>query len=170
MPDKRTLLINQGYEPIAVITWQRAICLVFTGKAEVIEEGTRVIRSAKSTMPFPLVVRLLYRYRGKRHRIRYSKRNIFARDRWRCQYCGEKLPIARLTIDHVVPRAKGGVTCWENVVTCCEPCNRHKADKTVKQARMSLLSEPSKPGWVPLFSLKIVEGNTPKVWSNYAYH
>lgn len=90
---------------------------------------------------------------------------VFARDRFRCQYCGGRFSISELTRDHVIPRAQGGTTIWENVTTACKDCNHKKADRTPRQARMRLKSQPHKPDWVPVFSLKVRAA--PEAWKPY---
>jgi 5-methylcytosine-specific restriction endonuclease McrA len=117
----------------------------------------------------PSVVRLIRRFRRFRREVRYSKQNIFARDQWTCQYCGERRPTNELTQDHVFPRAQGGRTCWENVVTCCTDCNTRKANRTPAQAGMKLISRPRKPAWLPMFVINLGP-RVPPAWKDYCYH
>jgi 5-methylcytosine-specific restriction endonuclease McrA len=106
----RTLLLNQSYEPIAAISWKRAICLVVLGKVETIEEYDWHIRSVKTSFRMPAVIRLIDPLRRHKKRIKFSKQNVFARDRWKCQYCGQKKSVDELTQDHIVPKSRGGKT------------------------------------------------------------
>ena len=165
----RTLLLSQSYEPIRVIPWQRAITLATLGKVEVIEEYDRDIRSCYLVFKMPAVVRLLNAFRRHRRPVRFSRVNVFARDRYRCQYCGSRGNLKDLTFDHVVPRAMGGTTTWENVVAACIPCNRQKANRTPEQAGMRLRRAPTQPRWVPAVTLTISMTSVPDAWRDYLY-
>src|SRR5450631_4394422 len=132
----QTLLLNQGFEPIKVISWQRAITLLFLGKVEVLEEYDRDIRSVTMVIKIPAVVRLLRAFRRHARPVKFSRVNIYARDNYRCQYCGKKAPISDLTYDHVLPRSQGGLTEWTNIVSCCYLCNRKKGGRTPNEAGM----------------------------------
>src|SRR6187402_1268903 len=112
MDSTQTLLLNQGFEPIKVISWQRAISLLFLGKVEVLEEYDHNIRSVNLVIKIPAVVRLLRAFRRHSRPVKFSRVNIYARDHYRCQYCGKKASITELTYDHVVPRSQGGMTEW----------------------------------------------------------
>jgi 5-methylcytosine-specific restriction endonuclease McrA len=164
----RTLLLNQSYEPIAAITWKRAICLLMLGKVETIEEYDRRVRSAKASFKIPAVVRLVHSFRRHKKRVKYSKQNVFARDRWKCQYCGQKKPVDELTQDHVTPRSKGGLTCWENIVTACKDCNAIKANRTPTESGMRPLNMPQKPDWVPTFAMQLAQA-MPESWRHYCF-
>ncbi len=165
----RTLLLNQGYEPIKVISWQRAISLLFLGKVEVIEEYDHDLRSVSVIIKIPAVVRLLRAFRRHAKPVKFSRVNIYARDGYRCQYCGDKATISDLTYDHVVPRSQGGVTEWTNIVTCCYECNRQKGGRTPKQAGMQLLSQPHQPNWVTAVTIRISLKSVPDAWRDYLY-
>ena len=147
--DHRTLVLSRGYEPIKIVSWQRAITLLFLGKVEVIEEYDHDIRSISLVIKIPAVVRLLSAIRRNRQPVKFSRVNIHGRDRYTCQFCGKKKPIAELTYDHVVPRSQGGKTTWTNIVTACEGCNRRKANRTPEQAGMRLLAQPVQPKAMP---------------------
>jgi len=164
-----TLLLNAGYEPIKVVSWQRAITLLTLGKVEVLEEYDRSIRSPTLVIKMPAVVRLLRMFRRNKQPVKFSRVNIYARDHYRCQYCGTKLAIADLTYDHVVPRARGGRTVWENIVTACVPCNARKSDRTPEQAGMRLLATPARPTWVPVMTLRLSMRSVPDAWQDYLY-
>jgi len=166
---ERTLLLNQGFEPVATISWQRAICLLTRNKVEGIEEYDRHVRSTHLVIKMPAVVRLITAFRRPRHRVKFSRQNVLARDRWKCQFCGQKRPIAELTFDHVVPRAQGGKTSWENIVTACQRCNARKGNRTPEQAGMRLRSTPARPNWVPVFQITLSRHAAPKEWVSYLY-
>src|SRR5881296_3991216 len=139
----QVLVLNASYEPLNVCTVKRAHVLVFKGKAEVIESLDRPLRSATDTYQWPHVIRLVHYVRVPRTvKRKISRRALFARDGWRCVYCGSS---GRLTLDHVVPRSRGGDSVWENVVTSCAPCNLRKGDKLVHEAGMELRRLPRAP-------------------------
>lgn len=165
----RTLLLSPAFEPMTTITWRKAITLLTLGKVEVVETYERDVRSTSVVFKLPCVVRLLSRFRRFQRQVRYSKQNIFARDRWTCQYCGERRTIDELTQDHIVPRAQGGRTCWENVVTSCVDCNTRKANRTPEQAGMRLRSRPQRPGWLPMFIVHLGK-EAPPAWRTYCYN
>ena len=167
--DTRTLLLSQGYEPIKVISWQRAITLLTLGKVEVIEEYDHEIRAVSVVIKIPAVVRLLRAFRRHAKPVKFSRINIYARDGYRCQYCGTKCSISELTYDHVIPRAKGGRTTWDNIVTCCYPCNYTKGSRTPAEAKMSLKSAPVRPQWVPAVTIRVSTRSVPDAWRDYLY-
>ena len=149
----KTLILNAGYEPLQFVSWQRALCLVISEKAEVVSVSEGVIRSIREDYPLPSVIRLL-RYVRRISRfdiIRCSRKNILLRDAFECQYCGVVCHKSNATIDHVVPRSKGGEMSWENAVTACIRCNLRKGSKSLKQANMSLRRAPKKPKFHELF-------------------
>lgn len=161
----RVLLLDVTYEPLKVIGWQRAVYLIFSGKAEVVEESTETVSSASKQWKLPSVIRQLRRFRRK-NEAQFSRLNIYLRDGWTCQYCGEKKISRDLTFDHVIPRAHGGKTNWTNVVTACKECNCYKADRTPEQANLELITDPVKPKWLPaqvIIKLKTV----PDEWKSY---
>lgn len=169
MTATRTLLLSQSYEPIKVISWQRAITLLSLGKVEVIEEYDRDIRTVSVVIKMPAVVRLLRAFRRHKKPVKFSRVNIYARDKYRCQYCGKKAPMKELTYDHVMPRSRGGKTTWTNIVTCCYECNRTKANRTPREARMRLRKEPIQPKWVPAVSIRLSASSMPDAWRDYLY-
>jgi 5-methylcytosine-specific restriction endonuclease McrA len=166
---ERTLLLNQGYEPISVISWRRAICLMTLGKVEVVETYDRDIRSVRLVFKMPAVVRLLRAVGRFRTQVKFSRQNVLARDRWTCQYCGARPRTQELTYDHVVPRSRGGKTAWENIVTACVDCNTRKANRTPTQAGMRLRKTPVRPTWVPVFTIEISRTTVPDAWRDYCY-
>lgn len=170
MTARTTLLLNSTYEPLKVIPWQRAISLWFTDKVEIVEEYNDFdLKSVSITMKCPAVVRLLRYVRGNRTKVKFSRLNVFSRDKFTCQYCGSQPGTKDLTYDHVLPRARGGKTTWENIVTCCVPCNSKKADRTPKEARMTLLKTPVKPSARAYNRITIQIPKTPAAWRDYLY-
>jgi len=145
-----TLALDTSYVPVARVHWQRAVTLLFMGKVEVVEEyDDKDVKSVTFSIKMPSIVRFLRALKSKRRAIKFSRENVFARDSGKCQYCGLKLARPEATYDHVVPRAQGGLTSWDNVVICCVPCNRKKGNQTPAQARMKLLSTPVRPKKLP---------------------
>lgn len=163
----QVLILNTTYEPLAVVPLKRAMRLLTTRKAEVIETGATLLRSAHGQIAMPLVVRLLNYVRTRRlRRPQVSRALVLVRDGETCQYCGCQPGRAALTLDHVVPRAQGGVTSWENVVAACRACNATKADRTPEQAGMTLRSTP-RPLLLPL--ARKLDLSARQVWSQYGF-
>ena len=145
-----TLVLDTSYVPVARVHWQRAMTLLFMGKVEVIEEyEDRSIKSVTFLIKMPSIVRFIRAIKGKRRVVKFSRENVYARDHGKCQYCGVRLARPEATYDHVVPRAQGGLTTWDNIVICCVPCNRSKGNRTPAQARMKLRSTPVRPKSLP---------------------
>jgi len=137
------LVLNRNFEPINVCNTQRAVGLLMVGKAEIVENGRGYIRAASSAFPRPSVIRLANMVYRPRPRVKLTKREILRRDDYTCQYCGQTT--SRLTIDHIVPRFRGGEYSWENLVTACPHCNRRKGGRTILEARMTLRRRPHEP-------------------------
>ena len=125
---EQTLVLNATYEPLRIVSWQKAMTLLFQGKVEVIADYDREIRGVTVRVKLPSVLRLLRHVRMKRPfaDVPFSRANVYARDEHRCQYCRRRFPPSQLTFDHVIPVARGGHKGWDNIVTCCIPCNRKK--------------------------------------------
>jgi 5-methylcytosine-specific restriction endonuclease McrA len=136
------LVLNASYEPINICAARRAIVLVLKGLAMPEEENPNFLHAARVAMRVPSVIRLL-EYRRIPHQTRaLSRKNILLRDRNTCQYCGVLLGSGDLTLDHVIPRSRGGSSTWENLVACCHPCNRRKGNHMLGETEMKLLKEP----------------------------
>ena len=164
----QVLVLNATYEPLNVISVRRAVLLLLKEKAEIVEAAGAWLHSEQVILPVPLVIRLVCYVRIPRHfSLPLSRRTVLARDHYTCQYCGERLPKAALTVDHVQPRSKGGETCWENVVAACGACNRRKGGRTPDEARMPLLTEPRRPRYLALTLLE--EASAPQAWNKYMY-
>jgi 5-methylcytosine-specific restriction endonuclease McrA len=164
-----TLVLSQGYEPVKIVPWQRAITLLFLGKVEVIEEYDRDIKTTSVLIKIPAVVRLLNAFRRHKKPVKFSRVNIYGRDDYRCQYCGEGRSINELTYDHVVPRAQGGKTVWSNIVTACTDCNAKKGNRTPAQAGMKLLKQPMQPTATPALVVTVNQQSMPDAWRDYVY-
>jgi len=165
----RTLVLSQSYEPVKIVSWQRAITLLFLGKAEMIEEYDRNVKTTSIVFKVPAVVRLLSAFRRHKKPVKFSRINIYGRDKYTCQYCGTKRTIGELTYDHIVPRSRGGKTTWTNIATCCEDCNCHKANRTPEQAGMKLLKVPVQPSATPVLVLAVSRESVPDAWRDYLY-
>jgi 5-methylcytosine-specific restriction endonuclease McrA len=143
MLDYPVLILNQNFEPLNVCRVRRAIVLILQDKAEVIEDNSSVIRSPSFSMISPSVVRLAHMVKRPRPQVRLTRRRVFIRDQYTCQYCGRQT--REVTLDHVLPRYMGGEHSWDNVVTACKACNQQKAGRTPREARMKLLRQPFQP-------------------------
>ena len=160
------LVLNATYEPLNVVSVRRAIVLLLKDKAEVLEATERRIRAATLSFPVPLVIRLVYYVRVPRKLdVPLTRRTILLRDNYTCQYCGTQPTKANLTIDHVLPKVRGGKTTWENVVCACKRCNLRKGSKTPREANMPLRSGPERPKYVALVFLTQSPGC--EVWGKY---
>ncbi len=164
--NSKVLVLNQNYEPMSVCNVKKAIVLLFRGKAEIVEASHgKVLRSVSLTMPFPSVVRLFVYIRVPYKKIILSRKNILRRDAHKCQYCGRS--DMSLTVDHVMPRSRGGEDVWENLVCACVTCNNRKGDRTPEEARMTLTRTPSKPNHVTF--IKHVVGTVDERWRPYLF-
>lgn len=162
------LVLNATYEPLNVVSVRRAVLLLLKEKAEIVEATEAWLRSEHLAVPVPLVIRLVYYVRiPRRFSLPVSRRTVMARDNYTCQYCGSRLSKSQLTIDHIMPRSRGGKASWDNVTTACGPCNRRKGNRTPAEARMPLLSQPRRPQYL---AFTLLEGaRAPKVWNKYMY-
>ena len=139
----RVLVLNQNYQPLNICDVRRAVSLLGKGKAETVQYGVDYIHTVSRMFERPEVIRLVYMVRKPLHRRKLSRREVFQRDGYACQYCGTRG--TDLTLDHVVPRCKGGQHTWENVVTACQRCNHRKAGYTPREAGMKLRMKPREP-------------------------
>ncbi len=158
------LVLNATYEPINVCTVRRAVVLLLKDKAEIIEHADWELHSATRTMERPVVIRLVTYVRIPRdtHRRKITRRAVFARDNWTCQYCGAR---SNLTVDHVIPRSKGGGSSWDNIVASCAPCNRRKGDALLRQVGMQLRRQPRTPS-AHVF-IHVASPTIPVAWQQY---
>jgi len=164
----KVLLLNNEYEPLNITSWKRAIVLLIKGKAEYIDKINEIDDYIKvGEYYIPKTIKLTYDMAIPELELPFSRENIYLRDDYTCQYCGEKFLFEDLTLDHVFPKSRGGKNSWENIVTCCKHCNTIKADRTPEEAEMVLMKIPQKPDdyWLFEFSKKNeIEG---KYWQNY---
>jgi 5-methylcytosine-specific restriction endonuclease McrA len=148
----RVLVLSASFEPFKIVSWKKAILLVFQNKAEVLEEYDKsqfIIRSVTKTFKVPSVLKLrrIIPKNQNSNRISFTRKNVLLRDQNTCQYCGRKRPPSELTLDHVTPVVQGGKKTWDNIVTACKPCNQKKGGRTPEQANMKLLKKPTEPYW-----------------------
>jgi len=187
----QTLVLNQQYRPHEVVNYRDAITRMFCGKLEVVAQYDEILahldrRTLKDfpelkkalrqvvgtdvesfTLKVPAVATLLRNVRPVKTGVKFSKINVCLRDKFRCQYCGERLKMSQLNYDHVVPRAQGGKTVWDNIVMSCYECNGIKADRTPAQAGMTLLSVPVKPRTLPMNEPLINADEAPEEWKPF---
>jgi 5-methylcytosine-specific restriction endonuclease McrA len=165
-----TLVLNRNWQPINVATVARALIMLWNESARVVDPvdyqlydwndwsklvplgDEPCVQAVRQRYRVPEVVTLTNFERLPTAAVTFSRRNVFNRDRFTCQYCGKQPGSDELTIDHVVPRAQGGESTWTNCVLACWECNTRKADRTPKQAKMRLRKEPARPVWKPLYS------------------
>lgn len=162
--DANVLVLNLDYQPLNVCNVRRAVVLLVKEKAEVLERNGHIIMSARLRIPSPSVIRLAYHVKRPRPVVKLNRKEVLQRDDYTCQYCGKRTH--DLTIDHVVPRHRGGQHAWENVVAACKPCNHRKGGKTLQEARMHLIRTPFRPPSTPryLFSSYL---RTERTWHKF---
>jgi 5-methylcytosine-specific restriction endonuclease McrA len=170
MLNSSVLVLNRSFLPIHVTSVRRSFSLIYQGGAKVVNDryetfdfeswkarvgslGADCVGTSSGPIPIPRVIVLTLYDRMPKRMVRFSRGNIFSRDGFTCQYCGERPPRAQLNLDHVVPRTQRGRTTWENVVCCCVSCNRSKGGRTPEQAGLRLRRKPKRPRWTPLMSL-----------------
>ena len=161
----RVLVLNASYEPINVCTVRRAAVLVLKSRAEVLEKGEGALHSERLELDRPCVIRLIRYVRIPRdaHRRKITRKAVLARDAYICQYCGREA--SGLTVDHVIPRSRGGESVWENIVASCAPCNRKKGNRLPREARMHPTKRPKPPG--PTVFIRIAAPRVPLAWEPY---
>ncbi len=162
------LVLNQDYEPLNVTNLPRAFKLVFGAKAEILEYDHQMIRTPRQAFHAPSVIRLQHHIRRPRPRVKLTRREVLARDRHTCQYCGRQS--GDLTLDHVMPRHRGGAHSWENLVAACKACNHRKGGRTPDEARIRLLRPPFEPR-SDLYSLfsPYLEDQRNEAWRTYLF-
>ena len=168
---QEVLVLNSDYEPLNVCNLRRAVVLLYLGKADILHthDGPDVPRLPLGEgleVPAPSVLRLRYHVKRPLPELKLSRRSIFARDNYTCQYCG--VQSRDLTIDHIVPKRHGGGMQWDNLVACCRRCNTRKGDKMLQHTGMKLARNPKRPRYVPYISLtKYINGTKNEVWRDY---
>jgi 5-methylcytosine-specific restriction endonuclease McrA len=141
--DMLVLVLNANFEPVNVCNTQRAVGLMLAGRATLVANGRGVIQTVTRSFPLPSVIRLDHMIQRPRPRVKLTRREVFRRDNYTCQYCGRRVP--NLTIDHVMPRHLGGLHTWTNVVAACPSCNHHKGGRKLEESHMLLLQPPHEP-------------------------
>lgn len=150
---KQVLVLNASYEPLSLVSVRRAVVLLLREKAEMVETTQKILRSASRAMPVPLVIRLVKYVRLPHRRVPATRSAIMLRDAFTCQYCGGAPGRSHLTVDHVLPRSRGGPHDWHNLATACKRCNQKKGSNTPDEAQMTLSRKPFEPTYVALVLL-----------------
>ena len=164
----RALVLNASYEPLRIISWQKALIMWFQDKVEVLEYHSTKVRSVSNSFNLPSVLRLKTYIRPKKvDGVRFCRENVYIRDLHTCQYCVKKFNYKDLTIDHVLPASQGGPKTWTNVVTACRACNQRKANRTPEKAKMPLLKPARAPTWLPVIEHEVHPDTTPVSWKDY---
>jgi 5-methylcytosine-specific restriction endonuclease McrA len=181
--NSKVLILNRSYLPIHVTTVRRAMALLYEADAKAVDENYRsydfaewlaleprardeTIGLVRGSIRIPRVLLLLNYERVPKRKVRFSRYNVYSRDANVCQYCGNKYPRERLNLDHVIPRSRGGVSAWWNVVCSCTVCNRRKGGRTPEEASMRLVRAPVMPQWTP-FSTELFSLRRYYVWIPY---
>jgi 5-methylcytosine-specific restriction endonuclease McrA len=163
----RTLLLAPWYFPIKVLRWEDAVKMIYEGTVDVVAEYGDTVSSPSVTWQVPAVVRLRKLAHASRRAVRFSRWNVYLRDSYCCQYCGERKPARELSYDHVVPRSAGGRTVWSNIVTACRSCNSRKDSKTCDAAGMWPMNAPAQPKWLPMAGPRIDLSEAPAEWQGF---
>lgn len=160
------LVLNATYEPLNVVSTRRAVVLLLKQKAEMLEAAEKRIRSEHLSLPVPLVIRLVYYVRvPRRMNVPLTRRTVMMRDSYTCQYCDAQPSKSSLTLDHVLPKVRGGKTTWSNVVCACKRCNLRKGSRTPEEANMRLRSRPSRPQYIAVVFMSRAPAHN--VWDKY---
>ena len=157
---EKVLVLNADYTPINVTTVYRGFTLVSNGKAEILKASENPITSGMGNFIRPIIIRLLNYVKYKIHKLKINRQRIYKRDGFECTYCGNR---RNLTIDHILPKSRGGENTWQNIVTCCSSCNRMKGDRTPDEANMKLNIKPYEP---TIFS-EIINSSIGEVWKSF---
>lgn len=183
MTDTGVLVLNRLFQAIQITSVRRAFCLLYKGEVRAVapdyttydwedwkdvppQADDEFIATPEFRIRIPRVVLLLHFDRLPRHDVRFTRKNIFFRDRNRCQYCGGRFPTSDLNLDHVVPLSRGGKSTWDNVVCCCVKCNSRKGGMLPHEARMHLVKVPVKPRWHPFVKLSFSHSRY-ESWKNF---
>lgn len=170
MLDSSVLVLNTTYEVVNICNVKRAIILIFKGVAVVEEEDkNRFVHSPSVRFPIPLVIRITSYLKMPYKQVVFSRKHILMRDNFSCQYCGETFPASELTLDHIIPKSRGGETRWENVVACCKTCNNKKGQRTLYEAKMNLVKKPGIPNYIFFIHLAKYIGQETDEWQKYIY-
>jgi len=165
----KVLVLNASYEPLNVCVAKRAIIMVLNGIAQVEERDSRVVRSPSISIVLPVVIRLLHYVQLPHQHKNFSKSNIFIRDRGRCQYCGHRDLQQLLTLDHILPKSRGGPSTWSNLVTSCKACNLKKGNRTPDEAGMTLQRLPKGQHYHSFLQVMRHQGEHQAKWRKYLF-
>jgi 5-methylcytosine-specific restriction endonuclease McrA len=164
----KALVLNASYEPLRIVTWQKALILWFQDKVEILEYHKKFVRSVSTTFELPSVMRMKKYVKPKRiDGVRFCRENVYIRDLYTCQYCRIKFAAKDLTIDHVIPASHGGPKNWTNIVTACRKCNQIKANRTPDMANMPLFKPARMPSWLPVLEHEVPVDTRPANWLEY---
>jgi 5-methylcytosine-specific restriction endonuclease McrA len=159
-----TLVLDMAYQPMERVSWRKAFELIVREKATVLAEyADRFINGACKVFAMPSVI-VKKTIRKTKRTVKFSKKNVFLRDRGTCQYCTEKIAISKATFDHVLPKSRGGITTWDNIVIACRPCNQMKSNKTPQEANMLLHKPPRRPKFLEIYERPTFDGEIPDDW------
>lgn len=161
------LVLTPWMQPHQTVGWEEAITLAYTKKGEVLEHHNEFVSSPSTTLQLPAVIRLKLMVAKMKSDVKFSRINVYTRDGFRCQYCGNKRTMKNLNYDHVIPRSQGGKTNWENIVTSCIKCNLFKDCRTPEQAGMKLRKKPVQPKSLPIAGVFVLRSAAPELWAPY---
>ena len=165
----RTLLLNTTFEPLSVLDWKKAVVLLYLGKVEVVREYEKEIKGVSISIKQPAVIRLLRFVRNNHVNVKFSRKNIFLRDDYTCQYCEERFDPKDLTCDHIIPKSRGGITEWSNIATSCTRCNLRKGDKLPDEVDMYPKKRPTRPNGFYMLMLHVGVRIFPEHWKDYIF-
>lgn len=160
------LVLNFTYEALNVTTFQRAVKLIFAGKAEMLHGRERILASPTYEMRMPSIIRMLYYIRRPMQKVALTKKNVLIRDDHMCQYCGARGD-RMMTVDHVIPKSRGGESTWENLVCACMRCNNRKNNRMPREANMSLQRKPRQPKYIPWIQIR--RNTLPDEWGKFLF-
>jgi 5-methylcytosine-specific restriction endonuclease McrA len=182
-----TLVLNKSWTPVSICTAKKAIAKTMLGLAQILDpesyilynfedwmtlpvrEGERIIRTSRTEIRVPEIVVLSEYERLPQREVKLTRRNLLVRDNYTCQYTGRRISMDTGTIDHVIPRSRGGLSTWDNLVMCCLEVNAKKADRTPDEAGLKLLKKPERPKWSPVYSrfARLASSNVPSSWAQF---
>ena len=169
---KDTLVLDMNWQPVSFCSWQDAVRMIWKGSAGVVkeDESGKVLHSPSFEIGMPRVIRVRNAWvKRKREKVPFSRRNVLIRDERICQYCGREVSLSEFQLDHVIPRSRGGLSTWENLVTSCMRCNRRKANRLPSEAGMSLLNTPVEPSVNDVkFTFKLHIEKIRKEWKEWS--
>jgi 5-methylcytosine-specific restriction endonuclease McrA len=166
----RVLVLNATYEPVHICNVRRAVIMIFKGIAVMQEQARFALRSVSASLPAPSVIRLVHYIHLPYRKKLASKNNILIRDRFVCQYCGKPLRSQEVTLDHIVPKSRGGESNWENLAACCPACNVRKGSKLPEEAGLTLIKDPRKGSTYHFIHLLRHYGSVDEQWRKYLFY